>query len=230
MEELRREVYEANCSLDRHGLVTLTWGNVSGIDREAGLVVIKPSGVAYPELTPERLVVVDLDGHTVEGRLAPSSDLPTHLILYESFAGIGGVTHTHSPYATVFAQACRPIPCFGTTHADNFHGEVPVTRGMTREEVTAAYEANTGNVIVERFATLDPGELPAVLVANHGPFTWGTGPADSVENSVVLEEVARMAFGTLLLSPGQPPIARHLLDKHYLRKHGAGAYYGQRDP
>ena len=227
LNELRAQVCEANRSLERHGLLKLTWGNVSGIDRPSGAVAIKPSGVPYADLQPSDIVLVNLDGKIVEGKLRPSSDTPTHLALYRAFAGIGGVTHTHSTYATMFAQALRGIPCLGTTHADNFHGEVPVTRPMTRAEVESDYEANTGKVIVERFAGMNPAEMPAVLVASHGPFTWGTDAADSVTNSVVVEECAKMALGTFNLHPEMPPIPGFLLDKHFRRKHGSGAYYGQ---
>jgi L-ribulose-5-phosphate 4-epimerase len=227
LEDLKQKVCEANLSLVRHGLVVMTWGNVSGIDREAGLVVIKPSGVPYDTMAPAHMVVVDLDGTVVEGDLKPSSDTPTHLALYKAFTDIGGITHTHSAYATMYAQARCEIPCFGTTHADHFYGPVPCTRPLTEAEVTDCYEANTGTVIIERFDGIQPLEMPAVLVANHAPFTWGRGAIDSVKNSVALEEVARMAFGTYLINPGAEPVAQYLLDKHYLRKHGPGAYYGQ---
>ena len=228
LEALKEQVCEANLELNRQGLVTLTWGNVSGIDREQGLVVIKPSGVSYDELKPDHMVVVDLDGEPVEAdSLRPSSDTPTHVILYRAFESVGGVTHTHSTYATCFAQACKPIPCLGTTHADLFYGAVPVTRILTRSEVEGGYEAETGNVIVERFAGTDPLSFPGVLVANHGPFTWGTDAMASVRNSVALEQVAKMALHTLQLSPEQPAIEPFLLDKHFLRKHGSDAYYGQ---
>jgi len=226
-EELKQRVCEANLDLQRHGLVVFTWGNVSGIDRDAGIVAIKPSGIGYDKLTPESIVLLDLQGNVIEGDLRPSSDTPTHLKLYRSFAGLGGITHTHSPYATMWAQAQREIPCFGTTHADHFYGLVPVTDTMTPEEIEKEYEANTGRVIVRRFANLDPMQMPAVLVANHGPFTWGAGPAESVANAVVLEEVARIAWGTREINPEQEPISDALLDKHYLRKHGRNAYYGQ---
>lgn len=225
--ELREQVCQANRDLVRHGLVTLTFGNVSGIDRDKGLIAIKPSGVAYADLTPDELVIVDLDGKVVQGSLHPSSDTPTHLVLYRAFAEIGGITHTHSSHATMFAQACRGISCFGTTHADVFYGEVPVTRPLTPDEVRGEYEVNTGKAIVERFADIEPGTMPAALVAQHGPFVWGKDAPASVENSVVLEEIARTAIGTLQLQPDTPPIPQHLLDKHYLRKHGKDAYYGQ---
>lgn len=229
LDDLRRQTCEANLELNRKGLVTLTWGNVSGIDRALGLIAIKPSGVSYADLTPDKMVIVDLDGTVAEGALRPSSDTPTHLRLYRAFPGVGGVTHTHSPHATSFAQACRAIPCFGTTHADLFHGEVPVTRPLTQAEVEGAYEEETGRVITERFAQLDPLAFPGVLVAKHGPFTWGRDAMASVEHSIALEQIARMAWQTLQLSPGQPAIEPYLLDKHFLRKHGATAYYGQPD-
>ncbi len=226
-EKLKQRVCEANLDLQRHGLVVFTWGNVSGIDREAGAVAIKPSGVSYDELVPEQIVLLDLQGNVLEGELRPSSDTPTHLELYRSFEGVGGICHTHSACATMWAQAQRDIPCFGTTHADHFYGAVPVTDTMTAEEIRQDYEANTGLVIVRRFKGMDPMQMPAVLVANHGPFTWGKSPDESVKNAVVLEEVAKMASGTLAVHPGQSPISQHLLDKHYLRKHGKDAYYGQ---
>lgn len=225
--KLKQQVYEANMALQRHGLVVFTWGNVSGIDRDNGVFAIKPSGVSYDELTPESIVLLDLEGRVIEGDLRPSSDTPTHLELYRSFGAIGGITHTHSRYATMWAQAEREIPCFGTTHADHFYGPVPVTDTMTPAEIAEDYEANTGRVIVRRYANLDPMKMPAVLVANHGPFTWGKDAAESVKNAVVLEEVACMASGTLAVNPQQKGVTQALLDKHYLRKHGANAYYGQ---
>jgi L-ribulose-5-phosphate 4-epimerase len=227
LDELRRAVCQANRDLASCGLVTLTWGNASGIDRQRGLVVIKPSGVPYGDLQPEQMVVVDLDGNTVEGDLKASSDTATHVLLYRDFARIGGVTHTHSRVATAFAQARREIPCLGTTHADYFHGPVPVTRPLADDEVAAGYEANTGRVIVERFAGLDPVAMPAVLVAGHAPFTWGDSPWSSVENAVALEAVAEMALATRRIDPESPTLEPYLLDKHYLRKHGPAAYYGQ---
>ena len=227
LEELKQQVLEANLELARSGLVSLTWGNVSGLDRRRGLVAIKPSGVEYSALTVETLVVLDLDGRVVEGRLKPSSDTPTHLVLYQAFPDIGGITHAHSVYATMFAQACREIPCLGTTHADQFCGPIPVTRALTPEEVRGGYEVHTGRAIVERFAGLSPLDMPAALAAHHGPFTWGRDAADSVKNGLALETVAKMAWGTLLLDPGMAPIPRHLLDKHWQRKHGPKAYYGQ---
>ena len=228
LEQLKAEVYEANLELVRRGLVTLTWGNASGIDADRRLVVIKPSGVSYDEMKPDDMVVVDLDGNLVEGQLRPSSDTPTHVLLYRHFDGIGGVTHTHSTYATMFAQARLEIPCFGTTHADQFFGPVPVTRPLTQQEVESAYEANTGQVIVERFAGLDPIEMPAVLVAGHAPFTWGTSAAAAVAGAVALEAVAEMALGTMTLRSDAPVLEAYVLNKHYQRKHGTDAYYGQK--
>ena len=226
-ESLKQRVYEANLDLQRQGLVVLTWGNVSAIDRDKGIVAIKPSGVRYEDLSPESIVLVDLEGRVVAGTLKPSSDTATHVELYRRFARVGGVCHTHSMYATMWSQAQRPIPCFGTTHADSFYGPVPVTDVMTDAEVADRYEENTGKVIVRRFAGLDPLQIPAVLVANHGPFTWGPSPEKAVENAVVLEQVAKMAFGTILINSRQQGIGQALLDRHYLRKHGKGAYYGQ---
>jgi L-ribulose-5-phosphate 4-epimerase len=225
--ELKQQVYEANLGLQRHGLVTFTWGNVSGIDRAAGIIAIKPSGVSYEDLTPQSIVLVDLRGNVVEGDLRPSSDMPTHLELYRGFEAIGGVCHTHSMYATAWAQAEEGIPCFGTTHADYFYGSIPVTDAMTRDEIEGPYEQNTGMLIVRRFHNIDPLQMPAVLVASHGPFTWGTSPAEAVENAVVLEQVAKMASGTITINWRQRAIPQTLLDKHYLRKHGTNAYYGQ---
>jgi L-ribulose-5-phosphate 4-epimerase len=227
LDELKADVYRANLHLVRHGLVTLTWGNVSGRDRESNLVVIKPSGVSYERMQPEQMVVVDLDGAVVEGDLRPSSDTPAHLELYRHFESIGGVTHTHSFHAAMFAQARREIPCFGTTHADHFDGPVPITRQLTAEEVASNYEGNTGRVIVERFEDLDPATVPAVLVAGHGPFAWGENAARSIENAVALEAVARMALGTLQINPAAPTLEPYVLDKHHQRKHGPDAYYGQ---
>jgi len=226
-KQLKEQVCRANLALVEHKLVIFTWGNVSQIDRAAGVVAIKPSGVDYDELKPEHVVVLDLDGRVVEGRLRPSSDTPTHLELYRCFQGIGGITHTHSRNATMWAQACRDVPCLGTTHADHFYGPVPLTPVMTAEEIEGDYELNTGKVIVRRFSGIDPLAVPAVLVANHGPFTWGKDSHDSVKNAVVLEEVAAMAFGALGIHPRQGAISQALLDKHYLRKHGKDAYYGQ---
>jgi L-ribulose-5-phosphate 4-epimerase len=227
-EELKEAVCQANIELARQKLVICSWGNVSGIDRSAAVVAVKPSGVAYDQLTPDKIVLVDLNGKLLEKSLRSSSDTPTHLELYRNFADIGGVCHTHSPNATMWAQACREIPCLGTTHADYFYGSIPVTDTMTKEEIKSDYELNTGRVIVKRFAKIDPMQMPAVLVANHGPFTWGDSPADAVEAAVVLEQIAATAFGTVLINPDVNPISKVLLDKHYLRKHGKDAYYGQK--
>jgi L-ribulose-5-phosphate 4-epimerase len=227
-DELRQAVCKANIELQTHRLVICSWGNVSAIDRSAGVVAIKASGVAYDELTPEKIVVLDLEGNVVEGNLRPSSDTPTHLELYRSFETIGGVCHTHSPNATMWAQACRPIPCLGTTHADFFYGPVPVTRTMTQARIQSDYELNTAKAIADRFTEIDPAQMPAVLVANHGPFTWGNTPAAAVKAAVVLEQIAQMAIGTITIDPNQQDIAQVLLNKHYLRKHGKDAYYGQK--
>lgn len=228
LERLKQEVLEANLDLPRYGLVTFTWGNVSGIDREQGLVVIKPSGVAYDKMKLEDLVVLDLEGNQVEGSLKPSSDTATHLVLYKAFPTVGGIVHTHSPWATAWAQAGKPIPALGTTHADYFYGEIPVTRAMTADEIAGGYELETGNVIVETFQNLDPAMVPSVLVNSHAPFNWGKDAHEAVHNAVVLEEVAKMALHTLALNPGIGPMDQTLLDKHFLRKHGANAYYGQK--
>ncbi len=225
--ELKREAYEANIDLPRHGLINLTFGNASAIDRAAGIFAIKPSGVAYDTMRPEDMVLVDLAGEVVEGNLRPSSDTPTHRRLFLAFEAIGGVVHTHSTSATAFAQAGRPIPIFGTTHADYFDGAVPVTRKMTPQEIGGAYEWETGTVIVERFAGLDPLDMPGVLVNRHAPFTWGASVASAVETAVALECVAGMALKSLALAPELAPIESELLDRHFKRKHGAGAYYGQ---
>ena len=227
LDDLKAQVCRANLELVRYGLVTLTWGNVSGLSPDGRYVVIKPSGVSYERMAPENMSVVDLDGNIVEGRLRPSSDTPTHLRLYRAFEGIGGITHTHSSKATMFAQARMEIPCLGTTHADHFCGPVPVTRPLTEEEVDSAYEANTGEVIVERFSAISPLEMPGVLVAGHGPFSWGKNALHSVKNAVALEAVADMALGTRLLQPDGPHLESYVLNKHYRRKHGPGAYYGQ---
>jgi L-ribulose-5-phosphate 4-epimerase len=227
LEKLKREVWQANLALVKYNLVILTWGNVSGIDRKRGLVVIKPSGVPYEEMKPEHMVVVDLQGKVIEGKLRPSSDTPTHLWLYKAWPGIGGVTHTHSTYATMFAQAQRPLPCLGTTHADYFSGDVPVTRSLTKKEVEQDYEGNTGKVIIQRFSRIKPEDITAVLAANHGPFAWGKSPMDSVKNSLALEEVARMAHGTLTLNPRTTSLPAHILAKHWKRRHGPKATYGQ---
>jgi L-ribulose-5-phosphate 4-epimerase len=227
-DELKRAVYEANIELNRQKLTIYSWGNVSGIDRQAGIVAIKPSGVSYDELNPDKMVLLDLDANIIEGNLRPSSDTPTHLELYRNFKTIGGVCHAHSTNATMWAQACREIPCFGTTHADYFYGPIPVTEVMKVNEIKSDYELNTGKTIVKRFAGTNPIEMPAVLVANHGPFTWGKTPADAVEAAVVLEQIAATALGTILINPDINPISKALLDKHYLRKHGKNAYYGQK--
>lgn len=228
LNELKERVLCANLELVKRGLVTYTWGNVSGIDRERGLVVIKPSGVEYEHMTAEDMVVVDLaTGEKVEGRWKPSSDTPTHLVLYRASPSLGGVVHTHSRYATSWAQAGKGIPALGTTHADYFYGEIPCTRKMTPAEIAGEYELETGNVIVETFKGLSAPDIPAVLVYSHGPFAWGTDPENAVHNAVVLEELATMAFNTKMLSPDMSEMQSELLDKHYLRKHGKNAYYGQ---
>lgn len=229
LEKLKQSVYEANLELPRRGLVTHTWGNVSGIDRAQGLVVIKPSGVSYEALTPDALVVLDLDGNVVEGTLRPSSDTKTHLVLYRAFPQLGGVVHTHSPHAVAWAQAGRDIPCYGTTHADYFYGPVPCARGLTPEEIDADYEENTGNVIVETFRTrgIHPVHVPAVICRSHGPFAWGKDAAEAVYHADVLEEVARMALLTLAVDASAEPAPQHVLEKHFGRKHGPNAYYGQ---
>jgi L-ribulose-5-phosphate 4-epimerase len=228
VEELKKEVWRANLDLVKAGLVTLTWGNVSGISRGDGLLVIKPSGVEYAELKPDDMVVVDLDGRVVDGTKHPSSDTPAHIELYKAFQGIGAIAHTHSTYAVMFAQALMEIPCLGTTHADCFFGAVPVTRVLTEKEVEQAYEQNTGKVIVERFQQLDPLAIPGVLVGGHAPFCWGKDARDAVHCAVTLESVAKMAFGTLQLAPDSDVLPPYLLQKHYERKHGAKAYYGQK--
>lgn len=230
LEDLKESVCDANRRLPASGLVCLTWGNVSGIDRDAGIFGIKPSGVDYDALVPDDIVLLDLDGKIVEGKLNPSSDTKTHLALYKAWDGIGGVTHTHSPSATAWSQANKGLPCFGTSHADHFYGTVPVCRALTEEEVDEDYEANTGKAIIEHFAehAIDPIAVPAVLQRHHAPFTWGKNAGDSLKNSIALEMCARMALDTLALSPSTESIPQHILDKHYLRKHGPGAYYGQR--
>jgi L-ribulose-5-phosphate 4-epimerase len=227
--ELKELVWKANLDLFKYNLVTYTFGNVSGMDRGQGLVVIKPSGMAYEELMPDDMVVVDLEGKTIEGRLNPSSDTPSHIEIYKAFQEITGITHTHSEYATMFAQANREIPCLGTTHADHFHGTIPITRMITEEEVEENYEKNTGTVVVERFSDLDPMEIPGVLVVGHGAFTWGRSPGEAVLNSLILEKVAKMAWGTLMLNAQCEDIPRCLVNKHFQRKHGHGAYYGQKN-
>lgn len=226
-KELKREAYEANLALPRHGLINLTFGNASAIDRAQGVFAIKPSGVDYAALSPDDIVIVDMEGRTVEGKLNPSSDTPTHRRLFLAFPTIGGVVHTHSSHATAFAQAGRPIPIFGTTHADYFNGEVPVTRKLTAAEIASAYEWETGNVIVERMSACDPQDFPGVLVNRHAPFVWGPSAAKAVETAVAVECIAQMALMSLQLSPRLEPIETELLNKHFKRKHGAGAYYGQ---
>ena len=229
LEQLKKEVYEANLFLPKYDLVTFTWGNVSGIDRKKGLFVIKPSGVEYDKLTPEDMVVMDLEGNKVEGRYNPSSDTPTHVVLYNRFPQIGGVVHTHSSWATSWAQAGRDIPCYGTTHADYIYGEIPCVRNLTREEIEEAYERNTGVLIADEFEARgkDPAAVPAVLCKNHGVFTWGKDAHEAVHNAVVAEEVAKMAARCEMLNPQVEPAPQELQNKHYYRKHGANAYYGQ---
>ena len=226
LDELKLKVFKANLALVEHKLVILTWGNVSGIDREKNMVVIKPSGVSYDEMKADDMVVVDLEGNIIEGKLKPSSDAPTHLVLYQHFKSIGGIVHTHSEWATSWAQAGLGIPCYGTTHADYFYGEIPCTRRMKPVEIKSDYEKETGNVIAERFRKMNPDDVPGVLVNNHGPFAWGIDADNAVHNAVVMEEVAKMAFRTRILGQ-ELPIRKVLLDKHYLRKHGKDAYYGQ---
>jgi L-ribulose-5-phosphate 4-epimerase len=231
LQRLREQVLEANLELVRRGLVLYTFGNASGISREEGLVVIKPSGVPYKDMRPEHLVVTDMEGKTVEGHLRPSSDLPTHLVLYKQFPEIGGVAHTHSEYATAWAQARKPIPCFGTTHADYFHGDVPVTAELSDTEIEGEYEKNTGDVIVRSLAHTDPMSTPGILVANHGPFAWGKDARTAAHNAAILESIARMAYFTLGINAAAQPAGNALREKHYLRKHGKNAYYGQtKDP
>ena len=227
LRKLKERVYQANLALKENGLITLTWGNVSEIDRERGYIVIKPSGVDYATMSADDMVVVDLDGNVVEGDLRPSSDLPTHIELYKGFPEIRAVVHTHSRFATVFSQAGKSIPMLGTTHADTFYGDVPCTRPMTKDEIESAYEKETGTVILEAFEGKDPAAIPAALVHSHGPFTWGKDAHDAVKNSIVLEEVAMMAWHTLSLNPNAT-FQQDLADKHYFRKHGANAYYGQK--
>ncbi|MDN3697275.1 L-ribulose-5-phosphate 4-epimerase [Vibrio cortegadensis] len=227
LDLLRKEVYEANMMLQEHNLITFTWGNVSGVDRENELVVIKPSGVPYEELSPENMVVVNFDGEVIGGGLNPSSDTATHIALYREFKEIAGVVHTHSPKATAWAQSGRNIPALGTTHADYFYGDIMCTRGLNRDEIAQDYELNTGKVIIETIGKNDPMEVPGIIVREHAPFTWGTSPKNAVHNAVVLEEVAKMALDTAMLNPSIEQIPQNLLDKHYLRKHGKDAYYGQ---
>lgn len=228
LETLKQRVYEANLLLPKHNLAIFTWGNASEIDRESGIFAIKPSGVDYDKMTPDDMVLMNLDGEIVEGKYKPSSDTPTHLELYKAFQNIGGVVHTHSRWATSFAQAGMGIPALGTTHADYFYGEIPCTRAMNGAEINGEYEKETGMVIIEAFKNIDPMSIPAVLVKSHGPFTWGTSADDAVHNAVVLEEAAFMAYHALTLNKGLPSMDKTLLDKHYLRKHGANAYYGQK--
>ncbi|MDU1604084.1 L-ribulose-5-phosphate 4-epimerase [Clostridium butyricum] len=227
LEELKKKVYEANMELQRKGLIIYTWGNVSGIDREKGLVVIKPSGVDYDTMKAEDMVILDLDGNIIEGKYKPSTDTPTHLVLYNTYPNIGGVVHTHSEWATTFAQAGISIPAFGTTHADYFYGDIPCTRDLTENEINGEYEKETGNVIVETIGEKNPLEIPAIIVKNHGPFTWGKDPENAVYNAVVLDKVAEMAYKTMTLNRSIESVNQILLDKHYLRKHGVNAYYGQ---
>lgn len=229
LEELKKKVYEANMELPHRGLVTYTWGNVSGIDRESGLFVIKPSGVDYDVMTPDDMVVMDLEGNRVEGKYKPSSDTATHIELFKAYPEIGGIVHTHSPWATAWAQAGRGIPCYGTTHADYMYGEIPCARNLTPEEIEEAYEKNTGTVIIETLKekNINPLHVPAILCSNHGPFTWGKDAAEAVHNSVVLEEVAKMAAWTEMIHPGVGTAPQCMQDKHFLRKHGPNAYYGQ---
>jgi len=226
-EKLKKTVCAANIELQTRKLIIYSWGNVSGIDRSEGVIAIKPSGVPYHNLTPDKIVILDLDGNIVEGTLKPSSDTPTHLELYRNFNAVGGICHTHSVHATAWAQACREIPCFGTTHADYFYGAIPVTEAMTKNQIENDYELNTGKAIVRRFSGMDPMQIPAVLVANHGPFSWGTTAESSVEAMIVLEEIATMALNTITINPKQGRINKTLHDQHYLRKHGKNAYYGQ---
>ncbi|WP_026651507.1 L-ribulose-5-phosphate 4-epimerase [Butyrivibrio proteoclasticus] len=230
LEELKKKVYEANILLPKYGLVTFTWGNVSAIDRESGLFVIKPSGVEYDTMTPDDMVVMDLDGNKVEGKLNPSSDTPTHVEIYKAFKEVGGVVHTHSSYATSWAQAGRDIPCYGTTHADYFYGDIPCVRCLTKDEIESAYEENTGHLIVNEFNRMgkDPMAVPAVLCKNHGVFAWGKDAHEAVHNAVVTEEVAKMAYRCEVINPQVQPAPAELQDKHYYRKHGANAYYGQK--
>ncbi len=228
IDKLKKEVLKANIDLVRYGLVTRTWGNVSGINRAGRYIVIKPSGIEYESLTADDMTAVDMNGKVIHGRRRPSSDTPTHLELYKAFPEIGGIVHTHSTYATIFSQACREIPCLGTTHADHFIGPVPVTRFLRAEEVQAGYERETGKIIIERFAELNPTDTPAVLVAGHAPFIWGKSAADAVKNSLILERIAQMALGTIQLCAGIAPIPSYIQDKHYQRKHGPKSYYGQK--
>lgn len=228
LDELKEKVFQANLALVKYGLVTLTWGNVSGINRDKGFIVIKPSGIEYDKMAVQDMVVVDLNGDVMEGKWRPSSDTVTHIELYKAFAEIGGITHSHSECATAFAQACKEIPCYGTTHADHFSGTIPVTRFLVKDEVKSAYELNTGKVIVERFIELNAKEIPGVLVAGHAPFTWGKDPMESVKNSLVLEQVAKMALQGMVINPNLKELPQYILDTHYQRKHGPNSYYGQK--
>ena len=228
LDEFKQQVLEANLAVVKFNLVTLTWGNVSGIDRSEGLIVIKPSGVEYEGMTVDDMVVVDLDGKPVSGKWNPSSDTETHVELYKAFPSVGGITHTHSTYATIFAQALKEIPCLGTTHADHFNGPIPITRMLSKEEVASGYERNTGKVIVETFMDIDPQDMPAVLVAGHAPFAWGKHAMSSVKHSLILEKVAELVLGTLQLKADAEPLPGYILDKHYSRKHGPNSYYGQK--
>ncbi len=228
LRSLKQSILEANLELPERGLVVYTWGNVSGIDRDKGLVVIKASGVRYEEMTAEHMVVLDMEGNVVEGKLNPSSDTPTHLALYKAFPGIGGIVHTHSMWATAWAQAQMSLPCYGTTHADYYYGDIPCTRLLRSEEIKGDYELETGKVIIETFNGKDPLQVPGVLVASHGPFTWGKDAHDAVHNSVVLEQIAKMAYASRTLNSSIQPVQDVLLDKHFLRKHGTNAYYGQK--
>lgn len=227
LEQLKQKVFKSNIDLVKYGLVTFTWGNVSGVDREKNLVVIKPSGVEYDTMTVEDMVVIDMDGNVVEGKWKPSSDTPTHLALYKAFEDVGGIVHTHSRFATSFAQTGKGIKAYGTTHGDYFYGEIPCTRRMTPTEINAEYELETGNVIIETFKDKSYKDIPAALVMSHGPFAWGDSPMQAVHNAVVLEELAAIAYYSETLKPAMNPMQQELLDKHYLRKHGANAYYGQ---
>ena len=227
LKQLKQKVLQANKDLVKYSLVTLTWGNVSGIDRKKNLVVIKPSGIDYNKLKAEDMVVIDLNGKVIEGKLKPSSDTPTHLELYKNFQTIGGITHSHSMYATIFAQACKEIPCYGTTHADHFYGSIPVTRFLTSKEVDENYELKTGKIIVERFKDLDPELTPGVLLAGHAPFTWGKNPVESVRNNLIIERIAQMAYSAKQINPDLKALPDYIIRKHYLRKHGPDAYYGQ---
>lgn len=229
IKELKEITFKVNLKLVEHGLVIFTWGNVSMIDRDKEIIAIKPSGISYDNMSSDDIVILDFEGNVLEGDMRPSSDTPTHLALYKAFGDIGGIVHTHSTWATTFAQAGSPIPCFGTTHADYFYGEIPITRKMTAEEINGDYEYNTGNVIIEIFKRENILSIPGVLVMNHGPFTWGKSADDALDNAVVLEQIAKMAYGTMVLSPQLKGIDEVLLNKHYLRKHGKGAYYGQKN-